>query len=172
MIPSIISIDPGSKGGFTVLVNGDPVEYHAIPYRDFEFSKNLTKIVDTVELHLLLTNMLFKHDIDYIVLEKPIALPQNAIMTTATSFLSYGAIIATLDRIPVPLHLLDASRWVKAIHTLLLKDKQYLTDNTKAKTKECFKLLWTSLPTSNDAYRDSSCMGFYWLWSTGKLSKV
>ncbi len=118
---------------------------------------------------LALSSLLQRLNPDIAVLEQPLFLGGNAAGSVGTVGINWGMVHACLQLQGIGIALVYPSTWTRVIHSLCRKSKD--SGDSKAKTMECYNIVYPNGKLRKDGEIDAAMIAFWFAWSTGLLTE-
>ena len=159
----VLAIDPGLRGALVLLEHGKIQTAKKMPTEAKADSDLGRGTVDAVALSLALQEL----QPGVCVLEKPQFRPGASAKGQGTTGINFGIIYGVLQVLNIPIVLVDAVTWTRAIHSLDPACEHM--DEAKQKSLLVFRKLYPKSDVTHDGIIDAALIAFWYSWKNGKL---
>jgi hypothetical protein len=156
----VLGVDPGIRGGLVLLESG---KMNRKPEKLPVSKEGSSHRVDVFPLIRLLREL----QPGVCVLEKPQGRPEAAVQSVLTTGINWGILYGILQAEDIPIVLVDAVTWTRAIHSLD-KTCEHM-DEAKQKSLLVFRKLYPKSDVTHDGIIDAALIAFWYSWKNGKL---
>jgi hypothetical protein len=161
----ILGADPGLRGALVLLEHGKIQTFKKMPIEAKASSPLGRGTLDVGRLILALQEL----QPEVCVLEKPQFRPGSSAQGLGTCGLNFGLLYGCLQVLAIPIVLVDAVTWTRAIHSLDPACEHM--DEAKQKSLLVFRKLYPKSDVTHDGIIDAALIAFWFSWINGKLSK-
>lgn len=158
----VLGIDPGLNGALVFLNRGKIEASFKMPIHKAESGNE----IHLNNLHELIQSLAP----EVCILEKTLPMPGLGLQSVSTTAINWGMVYTILHMLRVPLVTVYPVSWTNAVHSL---DKATrLIESPKQKSLLIYKKLYPKSPETHDGIVDATLIAFWWLWTSGVLSRM